>query len=95
MIFLNKFEKLYAKEFDSKYEDFRKVNQKEKIEYIRMLLIHEQLSKLDLNKTQMDFDETNLHPSAIWDIVVVYPQIESGYTFKPHVKDVFVNDFKN
>ena len=30
--FLNKKEKLYAKEFDSKYEDYRDINQKEQLD---------------------------------------------------------------
>ena len=38
-----------------------------------MLLIHEQLSKLDLNNTQMVFDATSLYPSALWDENCVYP----------------------
>ena len=29
--FLNKYEKLFAKELDSKYEDYRDINRKEKI----------------------------------------------------------------
>ena len=45
---LNEHEKLYPKEFDSKYDDYRDINQKEKTDYINMLSIHEQLSKLDL-----------------------------------------------
>ena len=70
----NKFEKLYAKDFDSKSEDYRVINQKEKVDYINnqlnMLPIHKELSKLNLKKTQMDFDATNLYPSAIWGRIV-------------------------
>ena len=46
--FLNKYEKLYAKEFDSKYDEYRDVNQEEKADYVnnklKMLSIYEQLS---------------------------------------------------
>ena len=56
--FLSKYENLYAKEHDSEYEDYRDINQREKIEYFNnefnMLPVHEQLSQLDLNNTQMD-----------------------------------------
>ena len=87
----------YAKEFDSKYEDSRDINQKEKEKFINkkcnMLPIHEQLSKLDLNKIQMDVDGTSLYASAMWDKNSVYLKIETGYTFKPHMNDVFVNYF--
>ena len=96
---LNNYEKLYAKEFDSKYEDYRDINQKEKSDCnnnkLNMLPIHEQLSKLDLNITQNGFDSTSLYPSAMWDHDSVYPNVESGLKFKPQMNDVFVNDFKN
>ena len=67
--FSNKCEKVYAKEFDSKFKNFRDVNQKEKEKHItkkfNMLPIHKQLSKLDLNIAQMDFDATPLYTSAM------------------------------
>jgi len=31
----------------------------------------------------------------MWDENSVYPKIETGYAFKPHMNDVFVNDFNN
>ena len=75
--FLNKYEKKYAKEFDSKNDDYRDIDQKEKTDYINkklnMLPIHKELSKLNSNKTQMDFDATSLYPSAMWDEKSVYP----------------------
>ena len=40
---------------------------------LNMLSIHKELSKLDSNKTQMDFDATSLYPSAMWDQNSVYP----------------------
>ena len=60
-----------------------------------MLPIHKELSKLDSNKTQMDFDATSLYPSAMWDANSVYPKIESGFAFKPHTNDVYVEAFNN
>ena len=36
--FLNKYEKLYAKEFNSKYEENRDIDQKENIDYINKSL---------------------------------------------------------
>ena len=98
-VFLNSYENLYAKEFDSNYVAYRDIDQKGKTDYINkklnILSIHEQLSKLDLKNTQMDFDGTSLYPSAMWDENSVYPRIESGYTFKLHKNEVFVNDFIN
>ena len=78
---LNKYEKLYAKEFDSKYGDYRDIDQKEKTDYnskkLNTLPIHKELSKLDLSKTQMDFDATSFYSSAIWDKNSVYPKIKT------------------
>ena len=75
---MNKYEKLYALDFDSKYEDYTDNNQKEENYYtknqLNMLSTHEQMSKLNLNKTQMDFDATSLFPSAIWDNDNVFPK---------------------
>ena len=97
--FLNKYEKQYAKEFDSKYDDYRDIDQKEKEKFVNkklnMLSIHKELSKLDSNKTQMDFDATNLYPSAMWDEKSVYPKIETGFAFKPNMNDVYVEAFNN
>ena len=73
------------------------MNQEEKTDHINkklnMLSIHKELSKLDLNKTKMDFDATSSYPSAMWDKNSLYPKIETGYAFQPHMNDVFVNDF--
>ena len=97
--FLKEHEKLYAKEFKSKYDDYRDVNQKEKEKYVNeklnMLSIHKELSKLDSNKTQMAFDGNCLYPSAMWDEKSVYPKIETGFAFKPHMNDVYVEAFNN
>ena len=97
--FLHKYEKQYAKEFSSKYDDCRDINEKEKTDFINkklnMLPIHKELSKLDSNKTQMDFDATSLNPSAMWYENSVYPKIETGFAFKPHMNTTFVDAFNN
>ena len=43
----------------------------------------------------MDFDATSLYPSAMWDEKSVYPEIESGFAFKPHMKDFYMEEFNN
>ena len=62
--FLNKFEKQNAKEFDSKCNDYRDINQKRKTDFtnkkLNMLPFHKELSKLDSKKTQMDSDANSL-----------------------------------
>ena len=89
--------KLNAEEFDSKYDEYSQNNQKEKTESYdnkpNMLSIHGQLSELDLNITQMVFDATSLHSSALWDKSNVHPKIKTGNSFKPDMNDIVVNDF--
>ena len=67
--FSNKYEKLYAKEFDSRNEDYRDNSQEEKTDYINKRLhnlpILEPLSEVDSKKSQMDFDATSLYLDAI------------------------------
>ena len=95
--FLNKYEKQYANEFDSKFDDYRNIDQKEKKvnKELNMLPIHKQWSKLDSNNTQMDYDATSLYPSVMWDKNSVYPKIATGSAFKPHMNDVYVKAFNN
>ena len=97
--FLHKYEKQYAEEFDSKYDDYRDIDQKEKEKSVNKKLntlsIHKELSKLYSNKTQMDFDAKSLYPSAMWDKKSVYPKIETGFAFKPHMNKTCVVAFNN
>ena len=58
-----------------------------------MLPIHKELSNLDSNKTQMDYDATSLYPSAMWNENSVYPKIENGFAFKPRMNDFYVEAF--
>ena len=41
----------------------------------------------------MDFDATSLYPSAMWDEKSVYPKIETGFAFEPHMNITFVDAF--
>ena len=43
----------------------------------------------------MDFDATSFYPSAMWDEKSVYPKIETGFAFKPHMKNIYVEAFNN
>ena len=97
--FLKEHEKQCAEEFNSKYDDYRDIDEKVKTKYfnkkLNMLPIHKELSKLDSNKTQMNFDATSLYPSAMWDENSVYPKKETGFAFKPHMNDVYAEAFNN
>ena len=95
--FLSKYEKEYEKEFDSKYNDYRDIKPKEKETYVNkklnMLPIHNKSSKLNLKKTQMCYDGNSLYPSAMWVCNSVYPKIETGFAFKPHMNKTYVEAF--
>ena len=58
-----------------------------------MLPIDEELSKLDIIKTQMDSDATSFFPSAMWDDNSKYPKKETGCAFKHYQNDTFFKDF--
>ena len=60
-----------------------------------MLSIHKDLSKLNSNKTQLDYDANSLYPSAMWDEKSVYPKIATGFDFKTDMNDVYVEAFNN
>ena len=76
-----------------KTDDYRDIYQKEKTYFLNsifnMLAIYEQLSKLDLNYTQIYSEANSSYRSAMWDKHSVYPKIESGFGFKPYMNDVY------
>ena len=41
----------------------------------------------------MDFDATSLYPFAMWNEKSVYPKLETGFAFKPHINDIYVEAF--
>ena len=47
--FLNKYDKQYGKEFDSRYDDYRDINEKEKTDYMNKNLTSYQFIKSYLN----------------------------------------------
>ena len=63
--FLNKYDKLYEKEIDSEYEDFKEINQKEKNRFfnnkLNKLAVHKVLKNSDLYKFMKDLDATSLY----------------------------------
>ena len=51
--------------------------------------------ELDLDNVMMEFDATNLYHSAMWDENSVIPKIETGFAFKPHMNELYVETFNN
>ena len=97
--YTNKQSKIIEDEFDSKFKDYRDNDEEERTEHIskelNKLPINKKLQKLNLNDVMMDFDATSLYPSAMWDENSVYPKIETGVAFKPHMNNVYVETFNN
>ena len=97
--YTNKQRKIIENENDSKFKDYRDNDEEERTEHINKELnklpIHKKLQKLDVNDVMMDFDATSLYPSAMWDAKSVYPKIEVGFAFKPHMNNVYVEAFNN
>ena len=97
--FINKHRKLLEAEYDSQIVDHRNISQDEGTKYINdklsKLTIHEKLQKQNLNNVMMDFDATSLDASAMYDENSVYPKVESGVAFKPHMNDVYVKSFND
>ena len=95
----NEQRKIIEDEYDSKFKDYRDIDEEERTENINKELnklpIREKLQKLYLNDVMMDFDATSLYPSAMWDENSVYPKVESGFAIKPHMNNVFVEAFNN
>ena len=97
--YTNEQRKIIEDENVSKFKDYRDIDEEERTEHnnkeLNKLQIHKKLQKLNLNDVMMDFDATSLYPSAMWDENSVYPKIETGYTFKPHMNNVYVEAFNN
>ena len=73
-------------------KDYRDIDVEEKTEHInkklKKLPIHKKLQKLNHNDVMMDYDAMFLYPSAMWDENSVYPKIETGFVFKPHMNKI-------
>ena len=95
--FENKLRKIIQNEYGSQFKDYRDIIQGEKSKYINnklsKLSLHKNLQKLNSNGVMMDFDATSLYPSAMSNEKSVYPKIETGFAFRPHMNDVYIESF--
>ena len=97
--YTNEQRKILEDEYDSQFNDYGDNDEEERTEHINKELNklpkHKKLQKLNLNDAMMDFDAKSLYLSAMWDENSVYPKIESGFAFKPHMNNVYVEAFNN
>ena len=95
----NKHRKKLENDYDLQFNDYRDNDEEERTKQNnkepKKLPKHKKLQKLNLNDVMMDFDATSLYPSAMWDENSVYPKIETGFAFKPHINKTFADAFNN
>ena len=99
MNYKNEHFRIFEKEYEDEFDDYRKEKVDEKEKYINekltQLPIHQLLKQLQLNDLLWDFDCNSLYPSAMWDKSSIYPKIETGYAFTPDMNDELVEKFNN
>ena len=99
MEYKNKHFKIFEREYEDQFDDYRDENVEEKENYINEKLSNLRLSKIikqiELIELLWDFDAVSLYPSAMWDEKSIYPRIETGYAFTTDMNDKLVNKFNN
>ena len=99
MNYKNEHLKLFEKEYESQFDDYRDENEEEKDNFINeklgQLPIHQLLKQLSLNALLWSFDASSLYPSAMWDPKSIYLKIETGYPFTIDMNGEFVTKFNN
>ena len=99
MEYKNKHFKIFEKEYEDQFDDYRDENVEEKELYINKKLselrLHKILKRIELVPLLWDFDVVSLYPSAIRDENSIYPRIETGYAFKRDMNNGLVEKFNN
>ena len=99
MEYNNKHFKVFEKEYESQFDDYRDENVEEKETYINeklsILRLHKILKRIELIHLLWDFDAVSLYPSAMWDPKSIFPKLERGYPFAKNMNDDLVEKFNN
>ena len=99
MEYKNKHFKIFEKEYEDQFDDYRDEDIEEKEKYINEKLselrLHKIIKRIELIHLLWDFDATSLYPSAMWDEKSIYPRIETGYSFTRDMNDELVEKFNN
>ena len=99
MIYKNKHFKVFEKEYEDQFNDYRDENVEDKEKYINEkisnLRLHKIIKRIELIHVMWDFDAVSLYPSAMWDPKSLYPKIETGYAFEKHMNNELVEKFNN
>ena len=82
MEYKNKHFKIFEKEYEVQFNDYRdeNVEDKEKNIYKKLsnLRLHKVVKRIQLIHLLWDFDVVSLYPSAMWDPKSICPKIETG-----------------
>ena len=99
MEYKNKHFKIFEKEYEGQFEDYRLEDIEEKEKYINEKLselrLHKLIKQIELIHLIWDFDAVSLYPSAMWDEKSIYPRIETGYAFTRDMNNELVEKFNN
>ena len=99
MEYKNKHFKIFEKEYEDQFDDYRLENVEEKEKYVNeklsQLPLHRLIKQIKLEELLWDFDATSLYPSAMWDEKSIYPRIETGYSFTRDMNKYLVHRFNN
>ena len=99
MEYENKLLKIFEKEYEDQFNDYRDENVEDKEKYVTEnlsnLRLHKLLKRIELIHSLWDFDAVSLYPSAMWDPKSIYPKIETGFAYEKHINDKFVEKFNN
>ena len=91
--------RVFGKEHEDQFNDYRNENTEEKVKYINEKLsdlpFHHLRKQLKIIELLWDFDCVSLYPSAMWDKNSIYPKIETGYAFEKHMNDELVEKINN
>ena len=99
MEYENKHFKVFEKENEDQFDDYRLENVEEKEKYINEKLSefrrHKIIKRIELIHLLRDSDAVSLYPSAMWDEKSIYPRIETGYAFTRDMNNELVEKFNN
>ena len=91
--------KIFEKEYDDHFNEYKDENVEDKEKYINEKLtnlrLHKIIKRIELIHSLRDFDAVSLYPSAMWDPKSIYSKIETGYAFKREMNDQLVEKFNN
>ena len=99
MEYKNKHFKIFEKEYEDQFDDYRLEDKEEKEKFINKKLselrLHKILKQIELIEILWDFDAVSLYPSAMWGGKSIYPRIETGYAYTKDMDDELVEKFNN